>query len=110
MGARADGHDRVRPAAAAVAARREIPRDRTRGAARGGHRATGVACGRRPRLMFRRVALLTSVLLLGGCAGINDWIEGKVDYKQAATVPPLEVPPDLTSPSRDNRYVVPESG
>jgi outer membrane protein assembly factor BamC len=60
--------------------------------------------------MFRRVALLTSVLLLGGCAGINDWIEGKVDYKQAPTVPPLEVPPDLTSPSRDNRYVVPESG
>jgi outer membrane protein assembly factor BamC len=60
--------------------------------------------------MLKRVAVLTGVLLLGSCSGANDWIEGKVDYKQAATLPPLEVPPDLTSPSRDNRYVVPESG
>src|SRR5207244_4013968 len=26
------------------------------------------------------------------------------------SLPPLEIPPDLTSPARDNRYVVPESG
>ncbi|HZS68890.1 MAG TPA: outer membrane protein assembly factor BamC [Burkholderiales bacterium] len=60
--------------------------------------------------MLRRFAVLASVLLLGSCAGINDWIEGKVEYKQASTVPPLEIPPDLTSPTRDNRYVVPETG
>src|SRR5256885_5349205 len=59
--------------------------------------------------MFRRVALLTGVLVLGSCSGVNEWIEGKVDYRQAATLPPLEVPPDLTSPSRDNRCVVPET-
>jgi outer membrane protein assembly factor BamC len=37
-------------------------------------------------------------------------MEGKVEYKTASTLPPLEVPPDLTSPARDNRYVVPETG
>lgn len=60
--------------------------------------------------MLRRVAVLTSVLLLGGCSGLNEWLEGKVEYNKASTLPPLEVPPDLTSPSRDNRYVVPDTG
>src|SRR5438105_14665382 len=60
--------------------------------------------------MLRRVALLTGVLLLGSCAGVNEGLEGKAEYKQASSVPPLEIPPDLTSPSRDNRYVVPEAG
>ena len=60
--------------------------------------------------MLRRFAALTSVLLLGSCAGVNDWLEGKTDYSKASTVPPLEIPPDLTSPTRDNRYVLPETG
>src|SRR5437764_10415237 len=111
MGARRDGHDRVRPAAAAFAARRQIPRDRARSAASRGHRASGLACSRRPRLMHKRFAVLASVLLLGSCAGMNDWLEGKgkTDYKSASSLPPLEVPPDLTAPARDNRYAVPDS-
>lgn len=32
----------------------------------------------------------------------------KVDYKSAGKLPPLEVPPDLTRPSADDRYVVPD--
>jgi len=32
-----------------------------------------------------------------------------VDYKTSSTLPPLEVPPDLTAPSRDNRFAMPES-
>jgi outer membrane protein assembly factor BamC len=60
--------------------------------------------------MQKRVVVLASVLLLGGCSGVNEWMEGKVEYKTASTLPPLEVPPDLTSPARDNRYVVPETG
>jgi outer membrane protein assembly factor BamC len=42
---------------------------------------------------------------------MNDWLEGsdKTPYKSSGTLPPLEVPPDLTSPSRDSRYVVPDS-
>jgi len=35
----------------------------------------------------------------------------KTDYKsQVKTMPTLEVPPDLTSPAKDNRFVVPETG
>jgi outer membrane protein assembly factor BamC len=36
----------------------------------------------------------------------------KIDYKSAsnAQVPALEVPPDLTSPARDDRFVVPDTG
>jgi len=60
--------------------------------------------------MQKRVAVLASVLLLGSCSSLNEWMEGKLEYKSAATLPPLEVPPDLTSPARDNRYVVPETG
>ena len=60
--------------------------------------------------MRKRVAFVASVLLLGACSGINDWMEGKVEYKSANTLPPLEIPPDLTSPARDNRYVVPDAG
>ena len=36
----------------------------------------------------------------------------KIDYKSASTtkVPSLEIPPDLTSPTRDNRFAVPDVG
>jgi outer membrane protein assembly factor BamC len=60
--------------------------------------------------MQKRFAVLTGVLLLSSCASLNDWLEGKVEYKQANTLPPLEVPPDLTTPTADNRYVVPDTG
>jgi len=59
--------------------------------------------------MLKRLAVFGSVLLLGACSGANEWMEGKVEYKNAATLPPLEIPPDLTSPQRDNRYAVPDS-
>ncbi len=34
----------------------------------------------------------------------------KIDYKSAVKAPTLEIPPDLTSPSRDDRYAVPDTG
>jgi outer membrane protein assembly factor BamC len=35
----------------------------------------------------------------------------KIDYKSASEqVPTLEIPPDLTSPTRDDRYAVPDTG
>jgi len=50
-------------------------------------------------------------LASGGCKTTTDILEGKkVDYKSAGSLPTLEVPPDLTTPSRDNRYAVPDSG
>ena len=54
-------------------------------------------------------AAVLAALLLAGCV-TEDALTGKVDYKSIGTLPSLEVPPDLTSPARDNRYVVPESG
>ena len=62
--------------------------------------------------MKRVVVRLTPFLLalvLGACASIG--LESKkIDYKTAAavTVPTLEIPPDLTSPTRDDRFAVPD--
>ena len=58
--------------------------------------------------MIRRLAVSAVLVLLGACNTLSDTLETKIDYKSAGTLPPLEVPPDLTTPSRDNRYVLPE--
>ncbi|HSQ50388.1 MAG TPA: outer membrane protein assembly factor BamC, partial [Nitrospiraceae bacterium] len=40
---------------------------------------------------------------------INSVLEtSKVDYKSAGKLPPLEVPPDLTRPVQDDRFLVPD--
>lgn len=54
--------------------------------------------------------ICAGVLLLGACSSMNDWLEGKdkTDYKSSKTLPPLEVPPDLATPSRDSRFTVPD--
>ena len=61
---------------------------------------------------FSRVALAAALAAaLGGCGTTTDLLEGKkVDYKSAGQLPTLEIPPDLTTPARDNRYVVPDTG
>ncbi len=54
---------------------------------------------------FLIVALLAA--LTGGCS--IPLLEGnKVEYKSAGKLPSLEIPPDLTSPTRDDRYQVPD--
>ena len=55
------------------------------------------------------LALLLSSMLLSGCSTINDTLVGeKIDYKSAAKKgPSLDVPPDLSQLTRDNRYAVP---
>ena len=64
--------------------------------------------------MMRRgrgpVAALAAAALAAGCSGMPDWFESKkVEYKSAGKLPPLEVPPDLTKPGRDDRYSVPDT-
>lgn len=52
--------------------------------------------------------LLTGVAL-AGCSG--SLLESKkIDYKSAGKLPPLEIPPDLTAPTRDERFAVPDVG
>ena len=63
------------------------------------------------RIALLRVSLCTLLLFVAGCGSIG--LESKkIDYKSASktNVPTLEVPPDLTSPARDNRFAVPDSG
>jgi len=67
------------------------------------------------RVVARRLTLCSLVAVLAGLvAGCNSLsLESKkIDYKTASTVkvPTLEVPPDLTSPTRDDRFVVPDGG
>ena len=61
--------------------------------------------------MNRSVHLLSMLLLTGllaGCGGSILPESKKIEYKSAGKLPPLEIPPDLTQQSRDERYVVPD--
>jgi outer membrane protein assembly factor BamC len=61
----------------------------------------------------RELAVAAATLSLVACGSMDDMLDSKVDYKSQAkskTMPTLEVPPDLTTPARDSRYVVPETG
>ena len=57
--------------------------------------------------MHRIIVITAAMAVLSGCSLTKDG--SSVDYKSAGTLPPLEVPPDLTSPQRDNRYAIPET-
>jgi outer membrane protein assembly factor BamC len=57
------------------------------------------------------LTLCSMLLVLAGCSSIG--LEPKkIDYKtsSAVKVPTLEIPPDLTSPGRDDRFAVPDTG
>jgi outer membrane protein assembly factor BamC len=59
------------------------------------------------RMWSKQFFLFAVSLMLAGCSSMS--IESKkIDYKSAGKLPPLEIPPDLTSPSRDERYAVPD--
>ena len=44
-------------------------------------------------------------LALAGCESMTFSLGKKIDYKSAASAPALEVPPDLTTPAYDDRYL-----
>ena len=62
--------------------------------------------------MNRSFSLLSVSLLvigvLAGCSGNILPESKKIEYKSAGKLPPLEIPPDLTQQSRDERYAVPD--
>jgi outer membrane protein assembly factor BamC len=60
---------------------------------------------------FSRVAVAAcAALALAACSTFSGFElpSKKVDYKSAGKIPPLDVPPDLTRPTTDDRYLVPD--
>lgn len=51
---------------------------------------------------------IAAALLLSACSGTLLPESKKIEYKSAGKLPSLEVPPDLTQPTRDERYAVPD--
>jgi outer membrane protein assembly factor BamC len=58
--------------------------------------------------MLSRSAAVLLIGLLAGCSGNILPESKKIEYKSAGKLPPLEIPPDLTQQSRDERYAVPD--
>lgn len=58
--------------------------------------------------MLSRAAAALLIGLLAGCSGNILPESKKIEYKSAGKLPPLEIPPDLTQQSRDERYAVPD--
>ncbi len=52
-------------------------------------------------------AAVAALALLAACSSIEGLFGSDIDYKSARKLPPLDVPPDLTAPARDDRYQVP---
>jgi outer membrane protein assembly factor BamC len=59
------------------------------------------------RSVWRHAALVLVGLLLAACSSLGLETK-KVDYKSTGKLPPLEIPPDLTRPSADDRFAVPD--
>ena len=57
----------------------------------------------RYRVLAALIAALLG-LLLAGCESTVS-LGKKIDYKSTASTPPLEIPPDLTTPAYDDRYL-----
>lgn len=57
------------------------------------------------------LALAVLGLVAAGCSSVSDIIPDskKIDYRSAGKVPSLEVPPDLSQITRDDRYAVPDA-
>ncbi|HYH40737.1 MAG TPA: outer membrane protein assembly factor BamC [Burkholderiales bacterium] len=56
-----------------------------------------------------RSVCLLAVAALAAC-GTFEIPSKKIEYKSAGRLPALDIPPDLTRPSGDDRFVVPDSG
>jgi len=63
-------------------------------------------------MRLSRLALaLSAIAFAAACSTAQELLEAqKVDYKSAGQLPPLEIPPDLSTPQRDGRYTVPDTG
>jgi outer membrane protein assembly factor BamC len=53
-----------------------------------------------------KFAAVVAVALLAGCETMTMSLGKKIDYKSSASTPSLEIPPDLSTPTYDDRYQV----
>ena len=51
---------------------------------------------------------LLLALTLGACSMLPKLEGDRIEYKSAGKLPPLEIPPDLTRPTADDHYAVPD--
>ncbi len=58
------------------------------------------------RVYRAAASAVVGVALLAGCESMNMSIGKKIDYKSSGSAPSLEVPPDLTTPTYDDRYQI----
>lgn len=56
----------------------------------------------------RIVIPLIMLSMVAGCGSTSVLESKKIDYKSAGKAPALDVPPDLTAPTADSKYVVPD--
>lgn len=61
---------------------------------------------RNKHLVILLIANITLAVLVSGCNLLPE--NKKIDYKSAGKLPPLEVPPDLTSPETNDRFAIPD--
>ena len=59
--------------------------------------------------LWVRIACLLAGAAVAAC-GSFELPTKKVDYKSAGRLPPLDIPPDLTRPGGDERFIVPDVG
>lgn len=60
------------------------------------------------QIKLRALGLWALIALLPGC-GLFGWLDRSEDYKQSEAAKPLEVPPELSEPIRDQSMHVPET-
>jgi outer membrane protein assembly factor BamC len=58
------------------------------------------------RMSRAAMPAVIAATVLAGCETMTLSLGKKIDYKSAGSVPALEVPPDLTTPTYDDRYQV----
>src|SRR6266702_2283758 len=112
MGGGSDGADRHGHSPAAHAALASIPRSRQGSHAAGRRHALERPARRRGQGGMTRygagAVAAAMALMLAGC-GSTLLDSAKVEYKSEKKLPPLDVPPDLTAPAREERYQIPET-
>ena len=61
------------------------------------------------KTIWLKVVCAFALGALAACSGF-ELPTKRIEYKSAGRLPPLDVPPDLTRPSGDERFVVPDGG